>query len=467
MNGYLILTASVILLCVVCNKISNKIGLPMLFVFLLIGMFFGSDGVVHIPFDNYVFTENICSIALIVIMFYGGFGTKWDMARPIMGRAILLSTAGVILTAVMVGGFCHLILRMGIRESFLIGALISSTDAASVFSILRSKRLNLKYRTASLLEVESGSNDPFAYMMTILMISIMKGNDFKIQTILSLIFSQMFLGIVCGILFSMIAYVGLKKFEFSTEGFDTIFVLGIVLLAYAIPTKINGNGYLSVYILGIILGNLRLPQKKQMVHFFDGITGLMQMILFFLLGLLSFPSQLIHVIFYAFSSAVFLTFFARPVMVFLLMTPFHAPVRQKIFVSWAGLRGAASIVFAIMTVNTGVDAGYDLFHIVFFIVLFSILLQGTFLPMMARKLDMIDDQEDVLKTFNDYVEEVPVSCIQFILTNEHPWCGKKVKEITLPPETLFVQLERENEELIIPNGDTILQTEDVVTLKVR
>lgn len=467
MNGYLILIASVILLCIICNKISNKIGLPMLFVFLMIGMLFGSDGIVHIPFDNYVFTENICSIALLVIMFYGGFGTKWNMARPIMGRAILLSTFGVVLTAAMVGGFCHFVLQMGIKESFLIGALISSTDAASVFSILRSKRLNLKYRTASILEVESGSNDPFAYMMTIILISLMKGNNFQINTLFTLLVSQIFLGILFGTLFSIIAFLGLKKFVFSTEGFDTIFVLGIVLLAYAIPTKLNGNGYLSVYLLGIILGNLKLPQKKEMVHFFDGITGLMQMMLFFLLGLLSFPSRLFEVIGFAFTIAAFLMIIARPLMVFLLLAPFRAPIQQKIFISWAGLRGAASIVFAIMTVNAGVDASYDLFHIVFFIVLFSILLQGTFLPAIARRLDMIDDGEDVLKTFNDYVEEVPVSCIQFILNEEHPWCQKKVKEIALPPETLFVQLERKDEELIIPNGDTILQADDIVTLKVR
>lgn len=461
----LLIVAVVIIICILCNKLSNKLGIPMLLAFILIGMIFGSDGIFKIPFDNYGFAEQICSVALIFIMFYGGFGTKWNQARPIAVRAVLLSSAGVILTALITGVFCYYILRITFLESMLIGAVISSTDAASVFSILRSKRLNLKDNTASLLEVESGSNDPCSYMLTVILLSVMEGTASG-GAVVAMIFSQILIAVIFGTTVALITSRILKSVQFATDGFDTIFVVAIAILSYTVPSLLGGNGYLSVYIVGIILGNQAIKNKQPLVHFFDGITGLMQMLIFFLLGLLSFPSQMPEVFFTSMIIAVFLTFVARPVSVFLLLTPFGCKVKQQLLVSLAGLRGAASIVFAIMATISSAVIHIDIFHIVFGIVLFSILLQGSLIPLAAKKLDMIDEDSDVLKTFNDYTDEVPVQFIQFTLKGKHPWAGRKLKEILLPPDTLVVLLQREKRK-ITPNGDTVLLEGDTVVLSAK
>ena len=461
MTTYLLITAVVIFACVFLSKVSSRLGIPMLLAFILLGMLFGSDGILKIPFDNYAFAEQICTVALIFIMFYGGFGTNWQQAKSVAVKAGLLSTAGVVITAALTGVFCHYALHIAWVESMLIGALIGSTDAASVFSVLRSKRLSLRYNTASLLEVESGSNDPCAYMLTVTFIAIAQGSASGGQIGL-LIVKQMLFGILFGGLIAAAAVLLLKKIKFSIAGFDMVFVVGIAVIGYALPAVFGGNGFLSVYIVGIVLGNTEIRNKRNLVNFFDGLTGLMQMLIFFLLGLLAFPSRLPQVVLPALLIAVFLTFVARPVAVALVLTPFKGKISQQLLVSWAGLRGAASIVFAIMA-EMAVETENDVFHIVFMIVLFSILLQGSLLPLVAKKLDMIDEKGDVMKTFNDYSDEVPVQFIQLSIPKSHHWCGKTLKELTLPPETLVVLLKR-NGENIIPNGDTRLLENDVLVL---
>ena len=274
MTFTLLLVAFVIIACILCNKLSTKVGIPMLFAFILLGMFFGSDGLFHIEFENFKFVEQFCTIALIFIIFYGGFGTNWKEAQKIAKRSLFLSSIGVILTAFFVGFFCHFILKIQLYEGLLIGAVLGSTDAASVFSLLRSKKLNLKDGTASMLELESGSNDPWAYMMTILLLDMIS-HPVKITSILSTLFSQVFFGALFGILVSFIALFVLTRFQFDNEGFDSIFLVAIALLSYALPTYLGGNGYLSAYIVGIVLGNQKIPNKKALVHFFDGATGLM------------------------------------------------------------------------------------------------------------------------------------------------------------------------------------------------
>lgn len=459
---YLIITAVIIIACVICNKISGRIGLPMLLFFILLGMLFGSDGLFKIPFDNYIFAEQICSIALIFIMFYGGFGTKWSAAKPIAAQAIILSSVGTVITAGIVGLFCHYMLKIAILESFLIGAVISSTDAASVFSILRSKRLNLRYNTASLLEIESGSNDPFSYMLTVLVLSLMNGN-MSIGDFSYMLFAQVAYGLAFGFGIAVLTLLFLKKFTISSPGFHAIFIVAIAIISYAVPSLIDGNGYLSTYITGIVLGNCKLNNKLELIHFFDGATGLMQMLLFFSLGLLSFPSQLPGILLTALYIALFLTFIARPIAVFTILTPFKSTLHQQLLVSWAGMRGAASIVFSIMVVINPVFTNNDIFHIVFFIVLFSILFQGTLIPLAAQKLNMTDTESDVMKTFNDYIDETPLQFIQFTIPPSHEWAGKTIKEILLPPDSLLVLLIR-GKEKIVPNGQMELQANDTLIL---
>lgn len=462
----LLISAIVIIACVLLNRISNKLGVPMLLAFIGLGMLFGSDGLFKIPFENYKFAEQICSVALLFIIFYGGFSTKWSEAKPVAIKSILLSTVGVFLTAGLTGLFCYFALHIDFLESLLIGSIISSTDAASVFSILRSKRLNLKENTASMLEMESGSNDPSSYMLTVLTISLMKSLtnvEVSVNSVLYMAFSQIVFGTLIGVVIAFAALFMLQRLKSLTAGFDAAFVLAVAVLGYAIPTMLKGNGYLSVYIIGIILGNSQIRNKRSLVHFFVGITGLMQMLIFFLLGLLSFPSKLPPVILPSIAIALFLTFVARPAAVFALLTPTKCSLQQQTLVSWAGLRGAASIVFAIIAITSDIYMKNDIFHIVFCIVLLSISFQGTLIPFVAKKLNMIDDNANVLKTFNDYTEEVPVQFIKLAVRGNHPWINKNIKEITIPPGTLLVLVNRDKK-TIVPKGDTIIRENDVVIL---
>ena len=462
MTSYILLVAAVILLCLSLNKMSNKLGIPMLLAYILLGMMFGTDGILKIPFDNFTIAEQICTVSLIFIMFYGGFGTNWKQAKPVAGKAVLLSTVGVILTAVTTGAFCHFILKMDFWESMLIGSVISSTDAASVFSILRSRRLNLKNNTASMLEVESGSNDPCSYMLTVIILTIMSG-ELSGFSLVVMIFSQITFGVLVGVVVALAAAFILKKVNFATDGFDTIFVFSMALVSYAGASMINGNGYLAAYIAGIILGNTPLHHKKSLVHFFDGITGLMQMLIFFLLGLLAYPSQLPKILPIALAIAVFLTFVARPASVFAILMPFRCPVKQQLLVSWAGLRGAASIVFAIMATVSPAYTKNDLFHIVIFIVLFSISIQGTLLGLVAKKLDMIDENGNVMKTFSDYSDEMPVEFVKISIKAGHPWENRRIKDLTSLPDLLLVLILR-GEERIIPNGNTVVLAGDKIVI---
>lgn len=461
LNLILILAGIVLLVCIFSNRVTNKVGIPMLLVFIIVGMLFGSDGIFKIEFSDYAFAEQICTIALIIIIFYGGFGTKWSEAKPVALSGSILASVGVILTAGLVGLFCRFVLKFPMLESLLIGSVLSSTDAASVFSVLRSKKLNLKYSTASMLEIESGSNDPWAYMLTLIILSVMSGDATSPSSIILTVISQVVFGVGCGVVIALAAAYLLKKYKFNIDGFDTIFVLSVAVLSFAIPSMIGGNGYLSAYIVGIILGNQKFKNKANLVHFFDGITGLSQIAAFFLLGLLAFPSQMPSILAPAILIALFLTFIARPLVVGITLTPFKAPLAQQILVSWAGLRGATSIVFAIMATVSSAYTSSDVFHIVFCVVLFSIAVQGSLLPLVSKKLNMIDDTGDVMKTFTDYDDEKDVQFIQLPMDNNHPWINNQVKDIVVPHGSLLIMILR-GDEMIVPKGDTLILEGDII-----
>lgn len=456
----LLVFAIVILLCIILNKISSKIGLPKLLVFIALGIIFGKEGLFQLEFQNYNFAKEISVIALIFIMFYGGFGTKWIMAKPVVLKSAILSTFGVLATSFTTSFFCYYILGINASESFLIGAVISSTDAASVFSILRSNRLNLKYNTASMLELESGSNDPFSYMLTFISLSLI-GGTVDSNGIINLVINQIVIAIIVGITIAFITHKILDLIYFESEGMHVIFVFAIALISYSLPDVLGGNGFLSSYIVGIYLGNNRIRNKRQLVHFFDGVTGLFQMIIFFLLGLIASPSKMIEIMPTGISIAFFITFIARPITVFLFLTPFKSPLNKKVLVSWSGLRGAASIVFAIFVIISDSYIENDIFHIVFVIVLFSLSLQGSLIPFLSKKLSMIDDSNNVMKTFNDYSEEVDVQFIKLIIKNSHPWKNKAIRDINIAPGLLLVLIIRDDHR-IIPKGDTILQKNDLI-----
>lgn len=459
----LLLFAGIVLLaCTLLKKATTRIGVPALLAFIVLGMFFGSDGVLNIPFDDYHFAEEISTVALAIIMFYGGFGTSWKAAKPVAGVALLLSSLGTLATAALVGLFCHFVLGMPLLEGLLCGALLSSTDAASVFSVLRSHNLALKENTASLLEVESGSNDPFAYMLTIILLTAM-GSGITAADIGLMFAMQLGLGLFFGFAIGYLARLLLARDVFDSSEAETIFIVSVALFGYALPQALGGTGFLSVYIVGLLLGNSPLPERRTLVPFFDGVTSILDSGLFFLLGLLAFPSQMVDVLLPALGIALFLTFIARPLVTFLLMAPFGGSLARRVLVSFAGLRGAASVVFAIIAVIHPVTMENDLFHIVFVVVLFSIAFQGSLLPMVARKLNMIDEGGNVFKTFTDYVDETPVNFIQFEIAPDHAWAGKRVRDITLPPGSILVSLNRGGEQMI-PKGNTELFAGDTLIL---
>lgn len=462
MEYVMLLTAVVILICVASDKLSGKIGVPALVIFIIVGMLFGSDGVLKIPLDDYKLVEQVCTAALIAIMFYGGFSTNWKMAKPVAVKAVCLSTFGVIITAGLVCLFCYYVLNIDFYESILAGAVISSTDAASVFSILRSKNLNLKGGLAPLLEVESGSNDPVSYMLTMIGLSLItNGNAADLWSMVAL---QIVVGLAVGAGIGKLSVWLLKRTSLIAEGLDSVCIVALVLVSYALTSILHGNGYLSVYLTGIILGNSKISHKGTLVHFFDGVSRLSQITVFFLLGLLAFPSQIPGVMSKAVLIAVFLTFAARPAAVFLLMGRQYG-VREKLFISWSGLRGAASIVFAIMVVVSGTDMKNDLFHIVFGISLLSVTVQGTLLPYMAGKLDLIDNNNDVHKTFNDYQEESAMTMMRMFIPPGHHWAGKTVDSVAMPAGSLALMVKRK-EETIVPKGNTVIEAGDTVILSV-
>lgn len=459
----MLLSAVIIVLCIAGNKLSAKIGVPGLIVFLGLGMLFGSDGLLKIPFDDFIASEKICCICLIFIMFCGGFSTNWEAAKPVALRAGILSSLGTILTALITTMGCHFLIGMELKESFLIGAVISSTDAASVFSILRSKKLNLKGGLASLLEIESGSNDPFSYMLTIIALALMGTNDISNLGVTALF--QVLFGVLFGFGIAFIAVWFLRRTKIAVNGFDTIFMIAIIFAAYSAPAMIGGNGYLSVYIAGIFIGNNPIKHKAELVHFFDGITGLCQILLFFILGLLSNPSQLPQIVLPALAIFLILTFASRPVATFIICSKGYN-TRERLFVAWAGLRGASSIVFAITAVVSPSYGDTKIFNIVMCVCLISVAFQGTLLPFFAKKLGLIDDGSSVMKTFNDYQDETPqFNMMRVYVSEEHSWCGKKISEIKLPEESLVLMIKR-RETTIVPKGETVIESGDDVIMSI-
>ena len=485
----LMLVGLVIALCIFINRITDKLKVPSLLLFIGLGMVFGVifrvAGLGN--FTDYDLGNVVCSVCLVFVIFYGGFGTNFKEAKPVAGRALLLSFAGTALTAGIVGVFVRYLSvllpffpSLGWVESMLIGSVISSTDAASVFNILRSRRLNLKYGTSSLLEMESGSNDPTSYMLTVVFTAILAAQNgiagaeaMGAGEIAGMLFSQVGFGALFGAAFGFLSIFILKRFSFNVGQGGTIFILAVALITYALPTMLGeltgvsalaGNGYLAVYICGIMIGNARIPQKRDCVRFFDALTNVAQMMIFFLLGLLATPEDLIRpdVLVPALVIFVFMTLIARPAAVAGLLAPFRAKINQIGVVSWAGLRGVASIVFAVYAMTElGGTLPYDLFSIVFVIVIVSIALQGSLLPIMSGKMNMLGDNDNVLRTFTDYQEESDVCFVRVRVGENHPWYGKKLREVVMPKEFLAVLIIR-GDETIVPGGDTVILGGDVI-----
>ena len=458
MNNILFFSSVVIILSIFMYRYLSKFGVPMLLVFISLGMIFGVNGIFKIDYENYELSRDICSFALIYIIFFGGFGTNLSMARGIIKKSLILSSLGVIFTSLLTGIFSHYVLKIDWYTSFLIGSVLGSTDAASVFSILRSHKLNLKENTASLLEIESGSNDPFAYVLTISFLTLSKGE----LNLPILLFKQVCFGLLVGYIFAKISILSIKKIHNIDSGMSMALIMASMLLSYSISEFVGGNGYITIYLLGVLIGNVRFNKKSEIVSFFNGITSIMQILIFFLLGLLVNPLEALKYTVPAILIMIAMTLFIRPFVVCSLISPLKSSRGQKLLVSWAGLRGAASVVFAILVV-VNKKIGMIVFNIAFIVVLLSIAIQGSLLPFFSRKFNMIDEEENVLKTFNDYSDTEDVDFITAEIGEAHKWVGKQVKNLEFMPSVLLVLIIR-NGQNIIPNGDTVIEKGDRVVL---
>ena len=466
MTLLLLLAAVILAICVALNNASSKVGVPVLLAFILLGIVFGHFGLVPVNTADYGLFSDVCSAALVFIMFYGGFGTNWKTAKEVVTEAGILASAGVFITAAVTGLFCHFALGWGWIEAFLMGSVVSSTDAASVFSILRSRKLGLKAGTAPLLEVESGSNDPCSYMLTAACLSMLGGNATGGGIALMLV-QQIALGAGLGLCIATLGVYVMRRVKFASEGFEQLLMVAIALFSYAVPSLVGGNGYLSTYIVGIVLGNATYHGKKTLVHFFDGMTSFTQVLIFFMLGLLAHPSMLKQAALPALAIFLVMLLVSRPVSIFACLLPFkkyRKNFRQLSFVSFVGLRGAASIVFAMMALTQGAALENDIFNIVFCIVLISIAGQGTLIPWMAKKMDMIDEEADVMKTFSDFSESNHMQFNEIEVTGASIWNGRMVMELGLPSTTLISMIIRKDGSKEIPNGRTVIREGDKVIM---
>lgn len=459
----LLISIVVIFSAIFLNRFLKTLGIPALLFFLCLGSLFGSDVFFKIDYSNFEQAKEIASIALGFVIFYGGFCTKWKTAKPALVESVILSTLGVLFTALTVGLFCCYALSLSILESFLIGSVIGSTDAASVFSILKSKRLHLKEHTAPLLELESGSNDPMSYVLVVLAITLMKGAEVGFVFVLFL--KQIVFGILTGVLIAKFGSYIFQKTRVITDGNDSLFLIALVLSSYTLPLLYDGNPFLATYFLGIILGNSEFDNKVSMMNFFDTLTKLAQIGIFFILGLLAEIGKIPQLLYSGVLMFLFLTFIARPLVVFILLKPFKSSVPKKLLVAWAGLRGVASIVFAIIAMDSGIRLEYDLYHLVFLISVLSVAFQGSFLPYVARVSGMIDENVDIKKTFNDYQEECAIKFMRVTVPAKHQWIDKKIRDINFPDEALVLYIKR-GKDKILPKDSTEIKEGDKITLTV-
>lgn len=454
--NYLII-GIIFILALIAIRVSNKHGIPALLLFIVLGMAFGAIG---FEFEDFEFADNFATLSLMVIMFYGGFGTNWKMAKPVAKEAIVLSSLGVVATALVTGLFCHYVLGFKLFEGMLIGSIVGSTDYASVSNILRSKNLNLKHNTASLLELESGSNDPTAYTMTMVFLSVIIGSEVSIPI---LILSQVVVGIVMGFAFAFVVGKLLKNLQLGADGLYAVFMASVMLITYATTGFLGGNGYLALYILGIYLGNMEFGGKREIVFFFDGFTEIIQIGLFFILGLLSDFTKFVETFPFALAIMLFMTIIARPATVYGVMLPFRLKRNQLNLISLAGIRGAAAIAFAIMAVNSYAGFSVDVYHIVFGICVLSALIQGSLMPPASRRWDMLDPNETVLQTFNYYQNKAKIG---FLETRIHPnsnLIGSQVKDLNIAFDFIVVKIER-NGKTIVPRGKTTIEENDLIVL---
>jgi cell volume regulation protein A len=467
MSGELLLLigATVLVASVLLSKVSERFGVPTLLLFLGIGMLAGYDGPGGLYFDDARLAQTLGTIALAYILFAGGLETEFASVRRVIRPAAAMATLGVLLTAVVTGLCVHYALQRSWMESLLIGAIVSSTDAAAVFAVLRSKNVGLKEPLRPLLELESGSNDPMAVFLTIGVIGLIQIPDSSLLGLFPLFFQQMILGLALGYGMARFFIQIVNRIKLDYEGLYPVLCLGWVLLTYALTAWLKGSGFLAVYISGLVLGNTVFSHKKSLIRFQDGVAWLMQILMFLTLGLLVFPSQLIPVAGQGLLIALVLILLARPIATFVSLAPFRYSFREKHLISWVGLRGSVPIVLATFPLLAGLDEAHYIFNLVFFIVISSVLLQGTTIPLMARlaRVDAPLKRQRRYPIDFDNSETMDLQLVDLFVPYGSQAAGEQILDLEFPKDCLITLISR-NEKFIMPGGSTVLEEGDVLLI---
>ncbi len=468
-ENFLLIGAIIWFVSILLSKTGYRVGVPVLLVFLLVGMLLGVDGI-GIRFDNYKYTQIIGMVALTIILFSGGMDTKFSDIKPILGAGIVLSTLGVLLTTIFTGLFIYAVsfafshaIQISLTFALLLAATMSSTDSASVFNILRSQRMGLRNRLQPLLEFESGSNDPMAYMLTIVMIQIIQGGEsanVEVWKIIINFIMQFGFGLVFGFLLGKAFVWIINMINLPNKTLYPILMLSFIFFIFAFTDKCNGNGYLAVYVAGIVMGNSRLTETKSISSFLDGVTWLVQIVMFLVLGLLVNPNEMFKIATPALIIGIFVIFIGRPLSVFLCLLPFREIERKsKVFVSWVGLRGAAPIIFATYPMVEGVEGASLIFNVVFFITLASLVIQGTTIPKFAKLLKLSVEKDDTPENFGVDIPDELNTILQQQVVAEDAY----LRDYPLPEGTLVMIVERK-QKYIVPNGKLLLKKGDKLLL---
>jgi len=464
----LLIGSTLILISIAIAKLSDNLGVPSLLLFLAIGMLAGSEGPGGIYFDDAGLAQSVGIIALLFILFAGGLDTRWHDVKPVFRQATSLATLGVLLTALAVGLFVSVALNISLLNGLLLGAIISSTDAAAVFSVLRSKNVSLRGQLKPLLELESGSNDPMAVFLTVGLIQLLTTSDSNFGSIALLFIVQMGLGTALGFGLGKAMVFILNRLKLPYEGIYPVFSLAFAALIYAATATAGGSGFLAVYIAGLVAGNSEFVHKKSLLRFFDGLAWLSQIAMFLTLGLLVFPSHIVPVIGIGLLVSAILMFIARPLSVFLSLFFARLRWKEKMFISWVGLRGAVPIILATFPLLAQVPDAELIFNIVFFIVLTSALLQGWSLPIVARVLNLDAPVQHKRRSPIEFapVEGIDSELVDFIVPYNSEVVGKSIIELGLPEDSLVVLIGRDDNYLV-PSGGTVLQEGDTALVLVN
>jgi len=459
---YILFGASLLLLLsILASKVASIIRVPALIIFILVGMVAGSEGPGGIEFDDAWVAQLLGVIALAFIIFSGGLHSSWKSVSPVLWTGVSLSTIGVFLTAILVGLFVHYLLDFSILMALLLGAIVSSTDAAAVFSVMSSSGTKLKGSLKDLLEFESASNDPMAVILTLGFIHLLTNPEASIWSMVLLLIQQMVLGIVIGFIMGKVIVFNVNRLRLNFEGLYPVLTLALVIFTYGLTASIGGSGFLAVYIAGLILGGSDFIHKQSLTRFHDGLAWLMQITMFLILGLLVFPSRLLPIIVSGILISFFLIFIARPIGVFLSLPFGKINFKEKTFISWVGLRGAVPIILATFPLLAGVPKADILFNIVFFIVITSVLIQGTTIALAAKLLGVNAPET---KTRTEHVEfefhyDENSQKIELVIPQNSEAIGKQLVELGLPESAIIVLIKREDKS-IVPRGGTMIEPQD-------